>query len=181
MPEKITINDSVFGLLYDYPTLESAIRQMAETINRRYADFEEEIVCVPTLTGGFRFGAELMRWFTFPYYIDFIKISSYQNAMQAVGAPNLDISPRLSFAGKRILFIEDVVDTGETLIVMRKVAECAGPAAIECATLLFKPNKFMGENPPEYVGYSVADEFIVGFGLDYAERGRWLNGVYQLI
>ncbi len=149
----------------------------AAELNGRYAD--EPPVLVPVLSGAFRVFAELARLLTVPYAVDFVKLSSYGKGTEG-GSLLLQLPLSQSVEGRQVIVVEDIVDTGRTSDYLHAYLRDRGAARVELYSLLFKPDRFAGQHPPTAYGFAIPPAFVVGFGLDYAEAGRWLRGIYAL-
>ncbi|MBQ2051557.1 MAG: hypoxanthine phosphoribosyltransferase [Paludibacteraceae bacterium] len=173
----ITIKDKTFRPYITAKQLEAIVDRVADEINR---DIEgKKPIFLATLNGAFMFAADLLKRIkNTECQISFIKISSYSgtettgNAKELIGL-NEDIS------GRTIIILEDIIETGITMRNMLDKLAAHNPKEIRIATLFFKPQKLKVEGiAPDYVGMKAADEFIVGYGLDYDGRGRNLADIY---
>lgn len=155
------------------------VQEIAGEINSKYAGKELTMICV--LKGSFLFYADLVRAINLPIKCEFLSVSSYGNAKTSSGEVKmvLDISTPLD--GKDVIVVEDIVDSGLTLKFIRDLLLVRNPASIACAALLSKPTALKVDVPVEYVGFKIGDEFVVGYGLDYAQNFRELPfiGVMQ--
>jgi hypoxanthine phosphoribosyltransferase len=138
---------------------------------------------VVVLKGACLVAADLMRRLTIPCAIDFVAASSYGKGTRSSGKVALDGLDRLDIAGRHMLVVEDILDTGRTAAAVLAALRQCGPASVALCTLLRKPaaRALELELPVRYVGFDTPDDFVVGYGLDYAERYRNLRGVYRLI
>ena len=148
------------------------IQEIAQEINSHYAGKELTMICV--LKGSFLFYADLVRAIKLPIKCEFLSVSSYGNAKTSSGEVKmvLDISTPLD--GKDVIIVEDIVDSGLTLKFIRDLLAVRNPASLACAALLQKPTALKVDVPVEYVGFKIGDEFVVGYGLDYAQSFREL-------
>ncbi|ANO51773.1 hypoxanthine phosphoribosyltransferase [Woeseia oceani] len=151
----------------------SRVNELAAEISKDYAD-KTPLVLVGVLKGSFIFLADLARRLTIPRTIEFIAVSSYENGSQRSGAVRLLMDVRGNIEGKHVLIIEDIVDTGHTLDYLIGMMRSHGPASVRTCTLLHKAERAEVDVPIDYTGFSIADEWVVGYGLDYAERDRTL-------
>ena len=175
--KNIRIKELEFQPFLSESELREAIHKMAEKINSDYADKHLHIVIV--LKGAFIFAADLVRLFEVDHTIHFVKFSSYQGT-QSTGTIQEDFALTLDPAGKHILIIEDIVDTGNTLNYFVNKLWDASPASVEIAALLFKPDALKHELKIRYRGFDIENVFVVGYGLDYDEKGRNLRHIYRL-
>ena len=149
------------------------VAELAASISGDYAD-TDGIVLIGVLKGSFIFLADLSRRLTIPRTIEFIAISSYGNGSRSDGAVRLVMDVRGNIADKHVLIIEDIVDTGHTLRYLIDLLESHRPASVRTCTLLHKAGRAEVDVPVDYVGFSIGDEWVVGYGLDYAEQNRTL-------
>jgi len=149
------------------------VDELAREISGDYAG-EEGVVLVGVLKGAFVFLADLSRRLTIPRTIEFIAVSSYGQTSVQTGAVRLVMDVRGNVEGKHLLIVEDIVDTGHTLHYLRGVMESHRPASIRTCTLLHKPRRAEIDVQLDYVGFTIPDEWVVGYGLDFAERDRTL-------
>jgi len=158
--------------------IQTRITQLAAEINRDYAG--KDILLIGTLKGAYLFMADLSRLLTPSIEIDFIKVSSYGNSTEATEV-NFDYPPIANLTGKHVLLIEDIVDTGHSLAFIRKYIETKNPASLKVCALLDKPERREATLPPcEYLGFTIPNEFVIGYGLDFDQQYRNLPyiGVY---
>ena len=156
---------------------EEAIRErvdeLAVQISADYKD-KGDVVLVGVLKGAFIFLADLSRRLTIPRTIEFIAVSSYDSGSVSSGAVRLVMDVRGNIEDRHVLIIEDIVDTGHTLNYLIGVLGSHRPASIKTAALLHKPARAEVDVPIDYVGFGIGDEWVVGYGLDYAEQERTL-------
>ncbi len=133
------------------------------------------------LNGAFIFTADLMRQLRFDAEVQFVRVSSYHGGLSSTGAVKqvLGISDE-QISGRQILITEDIVDTGHTIEWLRADLRSRGATDVRVACLLFKHEAFGYSHPPEFVGFRIPNEFVVGYGLDYGEHGRHLPALYKL-
>lgn len=173
----IRILDKSFDVFIEEDELQAEIRSLAEQINK---DFEgQEVLFIAVLNGAFMFAADLMKSISLECEISFVKMSSYKG-VQSTGQVNELIGLNADLKGKKVILLEDIVDTGLTMDKILSLVESHEPSTVKICTLLYKPTAFKGKNEPHYVGFSIPDAFVVGYGLDYNERGRNLGSVYQI-
>jgi len=152
--------------------IEARIAEIAEEITRDYGD--RDLVMVGVLKGAFVFLADLARQVELPLEIDFVAVSSYGMDTESSGVVKIVKDLDLEIAGKDVLLVEDIVDTGLTLKYLSGMLRDRGPASVEICTLLNKPDARKVDIDVKYCGFNVPPRFVVGFGLDYAERYRQL-------
>ena len=162
----------------------------ARRIKKRVAELASQIAedhrgtpltLVIVLKGATIFAADLMRQIGIPFVIDFVRASSYGEAARSSGTVELSDEERLDIAGHHVIVVEDIVDTGLTISALVVALSQLGPASLDVCALLHK--HVAGARPVaiRYKGFDIPDAFVVGYGMDYAERHRNLPGVYRLI
>ncbi|MCZ2355925.1 MAG: hypoxanthine phosphoribosyltransferase [Bacteroidia bacterium] len=174
------IKDKQFKILFTHNQIDSRIAEFARELNQQYTDSQTIPVLIPVLTGAYRFFSDLFVKLTFPYEVRFAKLSSYGSGMASQNEviTNFPIQPEIK--NREVIVIEDVVDTGLTLDVLHYQLQDMQPASMRIASLLFKPSAFRGIHKPDWAGFEISDLFVVGYGMDYAEQGRYLSDIYQL-
>ena len=153
--------------------IQTRVAELGAQISADFAD-EGEIVLVGVLKGAFIFLADLSRRLTIPRTIEFIAVSSYGAGSKTTGAVRLVMDVRGNIEGKHVLIVEDIVDTGHTLKYLIGMLESHRPASIKTCALLHKPGSAEVDVPIDYIGFGIGDEWVVGYGLDFAERDRTL-------
>jgi len=152
--------------------LQKRVSELAEQISADYAD-KGDVVLIGVLKGAFIFLADLSRQLTIPRTIEFIAVSSYGAGSES-GAVRLVMDVRGSIEGRHVLIVEDIVDTGHTLKYLIGILESHGPASIRTCALLHKAERAEVDVEIDYIGFGIGDEWVVGYGLDYAEENRTL-------
>jgi len=153
--------------------IQTRVAELAAEISADYAD-AGDLVLVGVLKGAFVFLADLSRKLTIPRTIEFIAVSSYGNGSRSTGAVRLVLDVRGSIVGKHVLIVEDIVDTGHTLKYLIGILESHKPASVKTAALVRKAERAEVEVKVDYLGFDIGDEWVVGYGLDYAEQNRTL-------
>lgn len=155
------------------------IQLLSSDILKKYHGKNPLFICV--LKGSFTFTNELLRNLDFEYEIAFVRVKSYDGTQSANEVKEFyGLDSKLS--DRHIVILEDIVETGFTTNYLIGKIQQEEPAAVEIATMLFKPNKLKFPNLPiGHVAFEISDEFVVGFGLDYNEMGRSLRSIYQLV
>lgn len=149
------------------------VDELAAQISSDYAD-KGEIVLVGVLKGAFIFLADLTRRLTIPRLIEFIAVSSYDHGDVPSGAVRLVMDMRASIEGRHVLIVEDIVDTGHTIQYLLNMLKSRRPASIRTCALLHKEHMTEVDIKVDYLGFSIGDDWVIGYGLDYAEHGRTL-------
>jgi hypoxanthine phosphoribosyltransferase len=151
--------------------IQSRITEMAAEMEAAYTgDDDIHFVCV--LRGGFIFMADLVRAMGPRATMDFIAVSSYGNAVRSTGEVRLLKDLDTGIEGRDVIIVEDIVDTGLTLTYLQDILRARAPRSLRTACLLSKPSRRLVDVTVEYVGFEIEDHFVVGYGLDYAERYR---------
>ena len=151
--------------------LDRRIQEVADQINRDYASAEIHLVCV--LKGGVFFMCELAKRLKIPVTMDFMAVSSYGDDTKSSGVVRIIKDLDQPLEGKDVLVVEDIIDSGRTLSYLLEVLRQRGPAGIKLCTLLDKPERRVVESVVvDYCCFEIPDEFVVGYGLDYAQRYR---------
>jgi hypoxanthine phosphoribosyltransferase len=164
-------------LLISRDRIAARIDELAAQIDADYAGVEE-LVLIGVLKGSFIFLADLARRLTIRHRVEFIAVSSYGDRESTEsGAVRLLMDVRHDIAGKHVLMVEDIIDTGHTLAYLMRLLEARGPASLKACTLLHKPDRKQVEVPISYLGFEIDDVWVVGYGLDYAERYRTLPDI----
>ena len=175
--KKIQNKAKTFETYLSKGQLEQRIQELGAQIS---ADFEgEDLVLLGVLNGSFLFLADLVRAIPLPISCEFIKISSY-SGMQSTGQVSEAIVIPPSIAGKSVIIVEDIVDTGKSMAYLLEKLATFQPKRVAIATLLFKKEAFSFNYPLDYVGFEIPNKFVVGFGLDYDGAGRNYPEIYQL-
>ena len=149
------------------------VMELAAQINHDYRE-RPGLLVVGVLKGAAIFVADLVRQIDFPVIIDFLRVSSYGATTQSTGVVQFRKDIEISPTGRDVLIVEDIVDTGLTISYLMKHIAASQPRSIEICTLLDKPSRRRIYLTPRYVGFSIDDHFVVGYGLDYQERYRQL-------
>lgn len=149
--------------------------------SRLAADYEgKNPVLIGVLKGAFVFMSDLVRALDIPVEVDFVRASSYGGASASSGRVSITKTPETGLDGRHVVVVEDIVDTGLTLNAIIEHLQGLGPASLSVCTLLDKPSGRKAACRMDYVGMEVAGGFVVGYGLDFAERYRNLKGLYLL-
>ena len=152
--------------------IQARVLELAEQISSDYAG--EEVVMIGVLKGSFIFLADLSRRLSIPRTIEFIAVSSYGNGSVSSGAVRLVMDVRGNLDGKHVLIVEDIVDTGHTLKYLIGMMKSHRPASVKTAALVRKAESAEVDVTIDYLGFDIGDEWVVGYGLDYAEQNRTL-------
>lgn len=156
------------------------IRELSEVISNDYAGKQVHLICV--LKGGVFFTCELAKNITVPVSFDFMSVSSYGNDTKSSGVVKIVKDLDESIENKDVLVVEDIIDSGRTLSYLLDILKSRNPKSLKLCTLLDKPDRRVTEVTVDYTGFSIPDEFVVGYGLDYAQKYRNLPyiGIVEL-
>ena len=161
---------AVTEVLIDRETLQRRISELGEEISADYAG--RDLLLVGVLKGAVFFMADLMRGLTIPCEIDFMAISSYGDSTDSSGVVRILKDLDINIEGRDVLVVEDIIDSGLTLSYLMRNLEAREPATLEICALLTKPERREIEVPVRYVGFEIPNRFVIGYGLDWAERYR---------
>lgn len=150
--------------------LTAKVSELAQQVGADYAGKNPALIGI--LTGAFVFMADLMRQLDFDLTVDFIAVSSYEDATISSGKVRMTKDCSHDIAGRHVLIVEDIMDTGFTLEHICRIFKHRKPASLQVCCLLDKPSRRRAQISPEYVGFEIPDEFVVGYGLDFAEKYR---------
>lgn len=174
-----TVNGERFALLISERRIGIRVKQLARRISRDYRGSVPVLIGV--LNGSFIFFADLVRELSIPCEIDFLKLSSYGDAKISSGNVRLLKDLNCTVEGHDIVIVEDIVDSGLSMEYIRELVGSHHPRSLRMVTLLYKPESVRSGLVPEYVGFSIPPEFVIGYGLDYAQRERNLRAIYRRI
>lgn len=148
------------------------IKELGNAITKDFDGQELIVICV--LKGAFMFCSDLVKEIDLPLKLEFLSVSSYGDSMTSSGNVKIDMDISTSIADKNVLIVEDILDTGLTLEVLRKNLLSRKPKTLKIASLLHKPAKTKHNIQLDYLGFEIEDKFVIGYGLDYAGRYREL-------
>ncbi|MCB9061347.1 MAG: hypoxanthine phosphoribosyltransferase [Halobacteriovoraceae bacterium] len=159
--------------------LEVKITELALKINNDYKNEELVIICI--LNGSFMFCADLIRKLDLDLIMEFMSASSYGESTDSSGTLDIRLDIERDIKGKNVLIVEDIVDTGLTLNKIKELLLARDPKSLKIASLLHKPARKIHHVDIEYLGFEIEDKFVIGYGLDYANKYRELPyiGIYQ--
>ena len=159
--------------------IQTRIREMGAEIERAYPD-GEAIHLVGVLKGGFMFMADLVRAMSARVTLDFIAVSSYAKSTKSSGEVRMLKDLDTSLEGRHVIIVEDIVDTGLTLTYLQDILRARAPRSLKTACLLSKPSRRKVDVVVDYIGFTIEDRFVIGYGLDYAEKYRNLDYIAVL-
>ena len=178
MSEKVTLLDKTFVKYILSDRIDAEIARLAAEITLEYR-YDDPIMLI-TLNGAIVFAVDLLKQLDFPCRVSCVKLSSYSGT-ESTGKINSLIGLNEDVRGKRILILEDIVDTGRTYIHLHDMLMGAGAKDVRIATMTMKPEAYKADLPVHYVGLNIPNRFVVGRGLDYDGYGRNLSDIYQVI
>jgi hypoxanthine phosphoribosyltransferase len=163
--------DSAVGeVLIDADALRARIEELGEEISREYEG--RELLLIGVLKGAVFFMADLMRHLTVPCEVDFMAISSYGAQTDSSGVVRILKDLDINIEGRHVLVVEDIIDSGLTLSYLMRNLESREPASLEICALLTKPSRREIDVPVRWIGFEIPNKFVIGYGLDFAERYR---------
>ncbi len=162
--------DEKIRVLISHEDVEKRIQELAEQISKDYEGKELLMICI--LKGSIFYTCELAKHMTIPVTFDFMSVSSYGDGRKSSGIVKIIKDLDVSIEGKNVLIIEDIIDSGNTLYYLKSILEKRKPERIAITTLLDKPERRETTVCVDYVGFEVPDKFIVGYGLDFAQKYR---------
>ena len=164
------MKEDVLRVLLSEDEIREKVRELGGKITADYKN--SNLMLVTVLKGAVVFLADLMRQIDVPAEVDFMVVSSYGSGVKSSGVVKIVKDLDVPLAGKDILIVEDILDSGLTLSYIKELLESRGPRSIRIATLLDKPSRRKVDLQADYIGFSVPDEFVIGYGLDYDEKYR---------
>jgi hypoxanthine phosphoribosyltransferase len=164
------------NVLLDSATIQARVRELAAEIEADYPD-GDEIHLVAVLKGGFIFMSDLVRAMGPRVTMDFIAVSSYGPSKRSSGEVRMLKDLDSGLEGRHVIIVEDIVDTGLTLTYLQDILRARSPKSLRTACLLSKPSRRVVDVTVEYVGFTIEDKFVVGYGLDYDEKYRNLGHI----
>ena len=164
------VEQGVGQVLIDEEALQARIRELGREISEDYAG--RDVLLIGVLKGAVFFMSDLMRSLTLPCEIDFMAISSYGDSTDSSGVVRILKDLDINIEGRDVLVVEDIIDSGLTLSYLMRNLEARGPASTEICALLTKPERREIDVPVRYVGFEIPNRFVIGYGLDFAERYR---------
>lgn len=161
--------------------IRARVAELGQQINERYRDSGSEMVLVGLLRGSFIFMADLCRVVEVPHEVDFITASSYGSGMSSTRDVKIIKDLDEDIRGKDVLIVEDIIDSGNTLSRVSEILRLREPKSLAICTLLDKPSRREVDVNVEFIGFSIPDEFVVGYGIDYAQHYRHLPYVGKVV
>ncbi len=165
-------------ILISKEDIEKKVKEISQKISDDYNGLNPLFVCI--LKGSVFFTADLLRNVTTPAQIDFMAVSSYGSGTTSSGTLNIKKDLAVDIKGKHVIVVEDIIDSGNTLYLLKDLLLTREPASVKICTLLDKPDRRVKEVKVDYCGFQIPDEFVVGYGLDYDENYRTLPDIRVL-
>ena len=178
MTDILRINGDMFEPFITEEQIRKRIRELAASINTDYAG--KVPIFIGVLNGSFIFLSDLIREVTVDCEIDFFQLSSYGEAKISSGRITLLKDLNCQVFGRDIIVVEDVVDSGLTIAFIKKIIEKENPKSLKFVSLLMKKGISKLDFPVEYIGFEIPPDFVIGYGLDYAQKVRNLKSIYRL-
>ncbi len=157
-------------VLIDEKTLDERVSELAEMINRDFAG--EKLIVVGVLKGAFMFMSDLLKKINLDTEVYFLKAESYGRGTETSGTVRITKDIEIDIAGENVLLVEDIIDSGFTMREVMSLLNARNPKTLRLASCLSKPSRRECEIDVDYLGFEIPDEFVVGYGLDYAEKFR---------
>lgn len=176
--DKIQIEDLTFVKYIEQKYIDERVAALATLISQE--EHDKDPIFVVVLNGAFMFASDLMKQITLDCEVRFIKVSSYEG-LESTGKVSFDKSSLGDVNDRNIILIEDIVDSGTTMHRLLPELHKLGATSVKIATLLHKPDAAKYEVSLDYVGFSIPDLFVVGYGLDYNDHGRNFTDIYQIV
>ena len=167
------MHNDIKAILLTKQEIDMMVHRIASSVNDDF--YGEEVTAVVILKGSIMFAADLVRCLTVNVKLDFMQASSYGSGVESSGVINIKKDLETDVEGKNVLIIEDIVDSGRTLSLLREEIEKRGAKKVAIASLLSKPSRRVVDVKVEYIGTEIPDEFVVGYGLDMDEKYRQLD------
>lgn len=165
------LRKDIAEILISEEELQQRIKELAQEVEADYAEIEN-VVLLCVLKGAYIFLSDLSRLLTIPHEVDFMAVSSYGSSTTSSGAVRIVLDLKGDISDQHVLIVEDIIDSGRTLAYMRRNLLARSPASLRICTLLNKPERREVDVPVDYLGFDIPDEFVVGYGLDYAQHYR---------
>ena len=174
----ITLHDKQFVPFINKQTISKYVKYLANLVAEDM-DKDEVPIFIGILNGSFMFAADFVREYPYNCHMSFVKLASYEG-LSSTGKIKQLVGINENLSGKTVIILEDIIDTGNTLAEIYAIFRDKNVKSLKIATLFFKPDVFRKELPIDYIGKSIEDKFIVGYGLDYNGLGRNLPDIYKL-
>ncbi|HEY5615969.1 MAG TPA: hypoxanthine phosphoribosyltransferase [Bacteroidota bacterium] len=178
MSDVVTVNGERFRLYLSEEQIRKRVHELAAQLNNDYRG--KTPIFIGILNGSFIFFSDLIRDITVDCEVDFFKLSSYGDAKISSGQVTLLKDLNCQVTGRDIVLVEDIVDSGLSIDFIKKLVQRENPSSVRIVTLLYKKSVAKIDFPLDYVGFEIPPEFVIGYGLDYAQKVRNLRAIYRL-
>jgi len=179
MSRTIKLNNDKFVLYISEEEITTRVKQLARRISK---DYKGRVpIFIGVLNGAFVFMSDLIRYITVDCEIDFLKLSSYGDAKISSGDVKMLKELNCQVTGRDIIIVEDIVDSGLSMDFMKRLITQQQPNSIRIVSLLYKKETIKIDIPIDYVGFSIPNYFVIGYGLDYSQKARNLRGIYRTV
>lgn len=173
----ITILDKSFQEYLIADEIQAKVSALANQINVEFSG--KEVLFLSVLDGSFMFTSDLLKKITLKNRVSFIKVKSYENTL-STGIIQEVIGLQENIENKHVIILEDIVDTGKTMDYLVDLVRDQHPASLSVVAFMYKPSAFEGKYKPNHIGFEIANDFIIGYGMDYNGYGRNLESIYQI-
>jgi hypoxanthine phosphoribosyltransferase len=171
----LQVHDLVFEEFISESLILERVLSLATHINSNYSD--KDPILIGVLNGSFMFFSDLLKNIYIPCETSFIRVNSYQNET-STGKIQEILGLNINIENRHVILVEDIIDTGHTMEFLSEKILALKPASMELCTLLFKPEPFQYQYPIKYIGFEIENKFVIGYGLDYNEKGRNLRSIF---
>lgn len=168
-------------LIYSETEIKKRVQELGKEISEHYQSQSESLVAICVLKGAFIFFADLIRKLNLPCELEFVRLASYGQDTAPGKSLKFSKDVEISLANKHILIIEDIIDTGQTVYYLNHLFQPRNPKTIKICSLIHKTGRRQQDVQIDFFGFRIKEGFIVGYGLDYAEKYRQLEGIYELV
>ena len=175
---EIVINNDKFEVFLSEEKIQKRVKELARQISEEYKD--KFPVFIGILNGSFIFMSDLVKHVEIDCEVDFLRLSSYGDAKISSGKVRMVKDLNCDVNGRNVVIVEDIVDTGLSLQYMRRLMENYKPASVKIISLLLKPKSLKYDAKIDYIGFEIPSKFVIGYGLDYAQKYRNLRSIYIL-
>lgn len=176
--KEIVVNGETFEILIDEPTIQKRVSELGEEISKDYVN--RVPIFIGVLNGSVIFFADLIRNISVDCEVDFLKLSSYGDAKISSGNVKLIKELNADIKGRDVIIVEDIVDSGLSIVYMKNLLESQKPESIKIVTLLHKPEATKYDIKLDYIGFQIPNRFVIGYGLDHTQKYRNLRSIYAL-
>ncbi|MFA6468476.1 MAG: hypoxanthine phosphoribosyltransferase [Bacteroidota bacterium] len=175
----VTVNNEEFAPYIDQKKIGARIKQLGKKISKDYKG--KSPIFIGILNGSFIFFSDLIRQITIDCEVDFLKLSSYGDAKVSSGNVHLLKDLNCQVMDRHIIIVEDIIDSGLSIDFIKRVVMAQNPKSFSVVSLLYKTKAVKINFPIEYIGFKIPNDFVVGYGLDYAQKGRNIPAVYKIV